>query len=134
MLRFVVRRIEYMAITLAAVSVIAFVLIQLPPGDYLTSYVMQLQAQGTEVSESEIAALSRQYGLDQPVHVQYAKWIWGILTRGDFGRSFQWNKPVRDLIWERFFLTTTISMTAVSRWPGSTKTGSRCGGRSGLGW
>ncbi len=113
MLRFLTRRLGYMAVTLAFVSVIAFVLIQLPPGDYLTSYVMQLQAQGTEVSESEIAALSRQYGLDQPIYVQYTKWIWGIITRGDFGRSFQWNKPVRDLIWERFFLTTTISMTAM---------------------
>ncbi len=113
MLRFLARRLGYMAVTLAAVSVIAFVLIQLPPGDYLTSYVMQLQAQGTEVSESEIAALSRQYGLDEPIYVQYTKWIWGIVTRGDFGRSFQWNKPVKDLIWERFFLTTTISMTAM---------------------
>ena len=116
MLYYLLRRFLYMLLTIVLVSVVAFTLIQLPPGDYLTSYIMQLESQGSEVSESEIASLRRQYGLDRPMHVQYLKWVWNIITRGDFGRSFQWNKPVKHLIWERMAITTaiTIAITAAS--------------------
>ena len=75
MLFFFLRRFFYMQLTIAVISVVAFVLIQLPPGDYLTSYIMQLESQGSEVSESEIASLRRQYGLDRPMHVQYIMWV-----------------------------------------------------------
>ncbi len=89
MLYYFLRRLIYMVITLWAVSVVAFVVIQLPPGDYLTSYIMELEQDGTEVSKSEIASLRKQYGLDQPVYSQYFYWIYKIVRYGNFGRSFQ---------------------------------------------
>lgn len=95
------------------ISVVAFVLIQLPPGDYLSTYIAQLEEADTEVSESQLESLKRQYGLDKPMHIQYVKWIWNIVSRGDFGQSFQWNQPVRDLIWERFALTTVVAMSSM---------------------
>jgi len=112
MLYYILRRFLYMIIILLIISVIAFVIIQLPPGDYLTSYIMQLKATGTDVSESEIAALKKQYGLDLPVYQQYFKWIWGML-HGDFGKSFQYGqRPVSELIAERLPLTVTINIFA----------------------
>lgn len=99
-----------MFIILFLLSVVAFVIIQLPPGDYLTSYVMQLQLTGTKVSEAEIASLKKQYGLDLSVYEQYFKWVWGML-HGDFGRSFQYGERlVSELIGERLLLTITISL------------------------
>jgi len=108
MLSYILRRFLYMIILLVVVSIVAFIIIQLPPGDYLTSYIMMLKISGEEVSESEIAVLKRQYGLDLPIYLQYFKWMWKML-HGDFGRSFQWNKPVSDLIAERLPLTVIIS-------------------------
>jgi len=98
-----------MLVILVVVSVAAFIIIQLPPGDYLTSYILQLQASGTQVSESEVASLRKQYGLDLPMYLQYFKWVWNML-HGDFGRSFDWNRPVSDLIAERLPLTMIISL------------------------
>ncbi len=109
MLSYILRRFVYMIITLLAVSVIAFVIIQLPPGDYLTSYIMTLQAQGTRVDEAEVASLRRQYDLDLPIYLQYFKWM-GKMSRGDFGRSFEWDRPVSDLIGERLALTLIITL------------------------
>ena len=113
MLYYFIRRLIYMVITVAVVSIVAFILIQLPPGDYLTSYVMQLQEGGTEVSKSEIASLQKQYGLGEPVYVQYFKWIKNIILHGDFGRSLEWNQPVSELIWERMVLTIIMSLSAM---------------------
>jgi peptide/nickel transport system permease protein len=113
MLYYFIRRFIYMVITVAVVSIVAFILIQLPPGDYLTSYVMQLQEEGTQVSKSELASLQKQYGLGEPVYVQYFKWIKNIILHGDFGRSLQWNKPVSELIWERMALTIVMSLFAM---------------------
>ena len=110
MVHYFLRRLLYMIVTVLAVSVVAFVLIQLPPGDYLDTYMAQLKAQGTQVSQADIAALTVQYGLDQPATVQYFRWIWDIVTQGDFGRSFEWNAPVKDLLWGRIGLTATIAM------------------------
>jgi len=110
---YLLRRFVFMVITVALVSVVAFVLIQLPPGDYLSTYIAQLEEANTEVTESELASMRQQYGLDQPLFVQYFKWITGIVTRGDFGQSFQWNKPVRDLIGERFALTAIVAISSL---------------------
>jgi len=112
MLYYFLRRLIYMFITLWAVSVVAFVIIQLPPGDYLTTYIMELETQDTEVSESEIASLRKQYGLDRSIYFQYFYWIYNIVRYGNFGRSFQWNKPVSELIWERLMLTTIMALLA----------------------
>ena len=113
MIDYLLRRFVFMVITVALVSVVAFVLIQLPPGDYLSTYIAQLEEANTEVTESELASMRQQYGLDQPLFVQYFKWITGIVTRGDFGQSFQWNKPVRDLIGERFALTAIVAISSL---------------------
>ncbi len=102
-----------MVITVAAVSVISFILIQLPPGDFLSTYVANLTEAGTEVSASELASLTARFGLDRPMHEQYFRWIWGILSRGDFGMSFGWNRPVSELIWNRLAFTTVLAMSAM---------------------
>jgi peptide/nickel transport system permease protein len=101
-----------MIFTLLAVSVVAFIIIQLPPGDYLTSYIMKLQSSGTHVSQEEVAALKKQYGLDLPIYARYFKWMWGMF-HGDLGMSFTWNKPVSELIGERLMLTIIISISAL---------------------
>lgn len=112
MWRYFLRRLGYMLLLLFLVSVTAFVIIQLPPGDYLTNYIRQLEASGQPIDQSEIEALKRQYGLDLPVTVQYFKWVTGIL-QGDFGRSLQWNRPVSELVSERIALTLVVNLGAV---------------------
>jgi len=114
MLGYILRRIGMMIPTLIVISMLSFVIIQLPPGDYLTSYVMNLRQSGEEVDEIEIQNLRQRYGLGQPVYVQYYKWISGILLRGDWGQSMEWRKPVKDLIWERMALTVFLSLIAIS--------------------
>lgn len=113
MFSYIVRRTLIMIPTLVAVSIISFVIIQLPPGDFLTSYVAQLRQQGDDIDQSELDSLRERYGLGQPVYVQYGKWIWGIITRNDWGQSFEWQKPVKELIWERIGLTVAISLSAL---------------------
>jgi len=109
MLSYMLHRILYAGVVLLVISLVAFIIIQLPPGDFLTSMILRLKAQGQEVSEAEILSLKKRYGLDLPVYLQYFKWMWGML-HGDFGRSFQWEKPVADLIGERLMLTLTVSL------------------------
>ncbi len=110
MLYYLLRRLIYMVIIIAMVSVVAFVIIQLPPGDYLSSHILFLMEQGSDVSESEIANLRAQYGLDKPIYAQYFLWVWNIVRHGRFGRSFLYNRPVSELIWERLGLTVAISL------------------------
>jgi peptide/nickel transport system permease protein len=110
---FILRRILYMIPTLAAVSILSFAIIQLPPGDFLTSYAAQLRQEGDMVDQDELDALAQRYGLGQPVYVQYGKWISGVLLRGDWGQSFEWQKPVKELIWERLGLTMLLSLSAL---------------------
>lgn len=109
MFSYIARRLIYMLPTLLIISVISFILIQLPPGDYLTSYIAQLEQGGELVDDAAIASLKKRYGLDQPIYIQYFMWIKGVL-QGDFGRSFEWNVPVSKLIWGRLALTVTISL------------------------
>lgn len=108
MLSFIVRRFIYMLTTLVFISFIGFFIINLPPGSYIDVYQAQRQNQGTQTAEAELEALKRRYGLDQPVYVQYIKWVSGFV-RGDFGRSFQYNREVSDLIWERLAYTALIA-------------------------
>jgi len=110
------RRLLIMIPTLLIISVITFAVIQLPPGDYLTTYLANLADTGEVADQAVIESLRRQYGLDKPLHVQYFIWISGFV-RGDFGQSFSTNKPVNELIWERLALTITISfVTLVLTW------------------
>ncbi|MEZ4637681.1 MAG: ABC transporter permease [Caldilineaceae bacterium] len=113
MLQFIIRRILYMIPTLFVISIVSFVIIQLPPGDYLTSLVATMAATGETVDRAQLVALEQRYGLGQPIYVQYWKWISGILLRGDFGQSFEWNQPVNTLIWGRLALTFVLSLTTL---------------------
>ncbi len=107
---YLLRRFLYMVILLFVVSLFSFILIQLPPGDYLTSYIARLRdTRGTDVDQAEIDALRTQYGLDQPLYVQYVKWISNML-QGDFGRSFAWNMPVITMLNERLGVTIFTSL------------------------
>ncbi len=110
---YVLRRVLFMIPTLIAISVLSFAIIQLPPGDFLTSYAAQLRQEGDEVDEAELEALRQRYGLGQPVYVQYWKWVSGIIRKGDWGQSMEWQKPVKELIWERLGLTVVLSMSAL---------------------
>ena len=117
MLRYIGRRFLIAIPTLIAVSIVSFVIIQIPPGDYLTAYVAALRATGEEVNYEQIEALTEQYGLGQPIYVQYYKWMSGILLRGDFGYSMEWKTSVSSLIWERMALTMVLSgSTLIFTW------------------
>jgi peptide/nickel transport system permease protein len=113
MLGYILRRIGIMIPTLFVISIISFAVIQLPPGDYLTTYAMTLRQQGDAVQEDAIQALRVRYGLGEPVYVQYGKWIWGIVSRGDFGQSMEVGRPVKELIWERLALTVVLSLMSI---------------------
>ncbi len=113
MFQFLLRRLLYMIPTLIAISIVAFVIIQLPPGDFLTTMVASMAAQGEDVDQTALQALKDQYGLGQPVHIQYLKWMQGIILRGDFGDSFGWNKAVSDLVWSRLALTFVLSLASL---------------------
>ena len=94
-------------------TIVSFMIIQAPPGDFLTSYIAALQQSGEEVAEEEIEALKLHYGLDQPLYVQYFKWMRNIVLRGNFGVSLVWERPVSDIIWERMALTLSVASTAL---------------------
>ena len=113
MLGYIVRRILWMIPTLLAISVVSFFIIQLPPGDFLTSAIAMMREQGEAVDAAQLEALRDRYGLDQPFVVQYWRWISGILFEGDFGRSFLYTQPVGDLIWERLGLTFLLSFSSM---------------------
>lgn len=110
---YILRRFLFMIISVLLMSFVAFVLIDLPPGDYVTMYVKQLEISGTKVTESMLESLKMQYGFGQPFHTRYVKWITGIITKGDFGRSFQWNRPVIDLIMQRLPSTVILSLLTI---------------------
>lgn len=117
MAQFILRRILVMIPTMFAVSIVAFIVIQLPPGDFLTSYIANLSASGETVEADVIAALNERFGLDQPFYIQYYKWISNIILKGDFGQSFAWQQPVETLIWGRLGLTLLISVaTLIFTW------------------
>jgi peptide/nickel transport system permease protein len=113
MLRYVIKRLLYMVPTLFGMSIIAFLIIQLPPGDYLSSMLASMADSGINVDQSQVERYREIYGFGDPVLVQYWKWISGILFRGDFGHSFEWNRPVIDLIMERMGSTLMISVAAL---------------------
>ena len=113
MLSFIARRILYMIPTFFAVSIVAFAIIQLPPGDFLTTLVASMASQGEQVDPAALEALRTRYGLGEPIWVQYFKWMSNIFLRGDFGQSFEWNQPVISLIWSRLMLTLLLSLSTL---------------------
>ena len=112
MLAFLVRRLITMVWTLIGISVLVFIIIQLPPGDYLSSYIAEIQAQGERIADEKIAFLREQYGLDRPLWQQYLVWVTGLL-QGDLGYSFEYNQPVADVVGDRMFLTMVLNFFTV---------------------
>ena len=110
MLRFTARRLAIGLITIWVISILSFVIIQLPPGDFVSTYIARLQRTGG-VSADTAARLRAAYGLDQPLYVQYLKWM-NQVVHGNFGMSFDWSKPVRAVIGDRLTLTFVISVAA----------------------
>ncbi|MGI9322630.1 MAG: ABC transporter permease [Pseudomonadales bacterium] len=112
MTSYVVRRLLTMVPTLALISVIVFIVIQLPPGDIVTSTLDRMQAQGVEMSAEQIQSLRAQYNLDQPLALQYLSWIGNFVT-GDMGYSYLFNRPVNELVGERLSYTLLITISAL---------------------
>jgi peptide/nickel transport system permease protein len=112
MLKYLIRRVMVMVPTLLAISAIVFIIIKLPPGDFLTTMIEELRAQGETNALERIEQLRREYGLDQPAIVQYFTWLFGML-RGDLGWSFEFNVPVTQVIGERLLLSFIIAFTTV---------------------
>jgi len=112
MFRFFVRRTLVMIPTLLVISALVFVIIQLPEGDYLTSHITELEAQGEKVSAEKIQFLREQYGLDKPPLQQYFTWLWGML-HGDFGYSFEYDLPVSQVVGDRLFLSFMLSFATI---------------------
>ena len=113
MIRYIIRRFLYMIPTVVAISVVAFIIIQLPPGDFVSMLTAQAAAADELLEIEEIEALRRRYGLGEHPFVQYWRWVSGIILRGDFGFSFQWNRPVSTLIWDRIGLTFVLSISTM---------------------
>jgi peptide/nickel transport system permease protein len=109
MLGYIIKRLLRMIPQVFLISLLAFTIIQLPPGDYLTEYVNRLRASGVSVDQYEIERFTRMYGLDRPMHIQYLKWVTNIVTKFDFGYSFDWQKPVNDVITARIGMTFFIA-------------------------
>ncbi|MFN0043876.1 MAG: ABC transporter permease [Alphaproteobacteria bacterium] len=112
MLRYIAHRFLIMVPTLLAISFIVFVIIQLPPGDYLETYIAELQSRGEGVDIEKIQFLREAYGLDKPFLVQYAYWVFGMI-QGDFGYSFEFNLPVSQVVGDRLWLTALVSVATI---------------------
>jgi peptide/nickel transport system permease protein len=111
MLRYIVQRLLLLPILLVIFSIIVFGLVQAPPGDFLTSYIATLAASGSSMDQAQVDALKMQFGVDQPITVQYSQWVRGLL-RGDLGRSLEYQRPNAELIGERVLLTIALALFA----------------------
>ncbi|MEM7024190.1 MAG: ABC transporter permease [Pseudomonadota bacterium] len=107
MLVYIVKRLLLLPVLLFVFSIVAFVIIEAPPGDFVTSYVAELAASGSSMDRAQIEALRSLYGLDQPMYVQYFKWVTRLL-QGDLGVSLDWQRPISELIGQRLLLTLAL--------------------------
>ncbi len=112
MLSFIIRRALLAVATMWAITVLSFVIIQLPPGDFVDAYIARLSASGSSVSAAEAQNLRELYGLNQPYIVQYGKWMSRILV-GDFGMSMEWQRPVKEVLGDRLWMTVVLSFAAL---------------------
>jgi len=112
MIAYTVRRLLLAVVTIWAISVLSFVIIQLPPGDFVDAYIAKLSASGSTVSAEEAQNLRKLYGLDRPIYVQYGKWI-SRVAAGDFGESMEWMRPVPEVIGDRLWMTMVVSVAAI---------------------
>jgi len=112
MLNYLSRRLLTMILTLLAISALVFIIIQLPPGDYLTTYIAELQSQGETVPQEKIDFLRAQYGLDRPLVEQYFIWLFG-LVQGDLGYSFEYSLPVTEVVGDRLLLSLVLNFSTI---------------------
>ena len=112
MIDYLARRLLIMVPTLIAVSIITFIIIQLPPGDYLSTLIAEMESQGEAVDQAKIDALRAHYGLDKPMWEQYVVWAVGML-QGDFGYSFEYQLPVTEVVGDRVVLTIVLNFTTI---------------------
>jgi len=112
MIAYIVKRILGMIPTLIIISIITFIIIQLPPGDFVTTAQAEIAASGGGMDASAVEAMRIRYGLDQPMLVQYWRWVSGF-PRGDFGYSLEWSAPVWDIIAGRLGWTLLLSGLAL---------------------
>jgi peptide/nickel transport system permease protein len=112
MLGYLVHRILIMIPTLIAISIVIFIIIHLPPGDYFSTYIAELQSQGEKANLAKIAFLKAQYGFDRPLWQQYLYWAGGLI-QGDMGYSFLYDLPVNKVVGDRLFLTFLVSFTTI---------------------
>ena len=110
--RFLIRRSFAALVTIFAISIVSFIIIQLPPGDFLTTYMANLSAMGERVPDELLVSMRDTYGLGEPMYVQYYKWMDGVL-HGDFGQSMEWGVPVNTLIWDRLGMTVVIGLSSI---------------------
>lgn len=119
MLHYFIRRLGYMLVTLVIVAILGFIIMELPPGSFVETEISRLQKVGGSMSQEQVKALYRRYGLDQPEYVRFWKWISGFV-RGDFGEAFAYNLPVSELIGSRLVFTVVISLlTLIFSWGGA---------------
>ena len=112
MFAYLIRRVFIMVPTLLAISVLIFVIIQLPPGDYLTTLVNELRSQGETVNQEKIEFLRQQYGFDKSLVEQYLMWVAGM-AQGDFGFAFEYNLPVTEVVGDRLFLSMIVAIGTI---------------------
>ena len=112
MLTHIVHRLLIMIPTLLAISLIIFVIIQLPPGDYFESMIAEIEGRGESVDLQGFEFLRQQYGFDRPLWEQYLVWIWGLL-QGDMGYSFEFELPVNEVVGDRLYLTALVSFATI---------------------
>ncbi len=112
MLMYILRRLLLASITCVAISVLTFVIIRLPPGDFIDAYIANLASTGSSITADQAEAMRHDYGLDRPVIVQYFLWI-ARVVQGDFGVSMMWRRPVTEVIGDRLWLTMLVSFSAL---------------------
>lgn len=112
MIAFLGRRVLAMILTMLALSVVVFVVIQLPPGDFVTSYIARISGSGESINQEAIDTLRAQYRLEEPILVQYWSWLTGMLT-GDFGYSFEMKRPVGEIFSQRIGMSLAVEGMAV---------------------
>ena len=112
MLTYLARRLVLAVITVWAITLVTFLIMQLPPGDFVDAYVAQASAMGSSISQAEADAIRHAYGLDQPFYVQYWKWL-VLVLHGNFGQSFEYGRPVTEVIGDRLWLTIAISLGGI---------------------
>ena len=113
MAKYLLQRFIIMIVMLAALSIIVFITIELPPGDYADRRALDLRSQGVSVTQSDLIAMRHQFGLDRPWYVRYVTWISNIVLHGNFGISFGLHRPVADVLGERVGLTVLLAIATI---------------------